>query len=79
MELLSDYINKLQIFLSVILYLVLFFFVFFFFVWLYVFFNSRRGKKAFWGATKIKLLKLFLAYFTCDSIRADFKVWWTFL
>lgn len=52
MELLSDYINKLQIFLSVILYLVLFFFVFFFFVWLYVFFNSRREKKLFGGQLK---------------------------
>lgn len=51
MELLSDYINKLQIFLSVILYLVLFFF-FFFFVWLYVFFNSRREKKLFGGQLK---------------------------
>lgn len=73
MELLSDYINKLQIFFSVILYLVLFFF--FFSLFDCMFFLIVEGKKSFWGATKIKRLKLFLAYFTCDSIRADFKVW----
>lgn len=48
MELLSDYINKLQIFLSVILYLVLFFFVFVFF-FVCMFFLIVEGKKSFLG------------------------------
>lgn len=48
MELLSDYINKPQIFLSVILYLVLFFFVFVFF-FVCMFFLIVEGKKSFLG------------------------------
>lgn len=48
MELLSDYINKLQIFLSVILYLVLFFFLFFS-LFDCMFFLIVEGKKSFLG------------------------------
>lgn len=49
MELLSDYINKLQIFLSVILYLVLFFFFVFVFFFVCMFFLIVEGKKSFLG------------------------------
>lgn len=45
MELLSDYINKLQIFLSVILYLVLFFFLCLIVCFLIV----EGGEKSFLG------------------------------
>lgn len=48
MELLSDYINKLQIFLSVILYLVLFF-LFFFSLFDCMFFLIVEGEKKLFG------------------------------